>query len=176
MSKRNRTKAKRVARSTRRVKLHELSKLITPKSLEPQFLREARVREDLPVHYGGSISNIDPRYPEGSRLRHEAMQEAHKHLNCRAAHGLDSFTTVQMLEPNGWIVRNWHGPNDDHIEPDSRIADIDKTAQSSKRNHERRQMFEQSNLDVILKNKALRERRRNYDFEHARQTLIMMEL
>lgn len=167
MSKRrkhNRTRAKRQRHATR-VKLHKLASVLRPIDFEPSHVREAKVRHDLPVHRGGEISCIDPRFPEGSRLRHEAISDALRLQRCRAAVGVGDHTTITLLEPNGWSVRNWHGDVDNKREFEgSNISLVDERAQSKGRNRARRKETDHASLAAKLKNKALREYRERYQW------------
>ena len=157
-----RNKNRRIRRRTS-VKLHELTRLITPQSLQPQFIRNAKVRRDLPVHIGGTISNIDPRNPDGlSPLQREAVREAHSFLHCRAAVGVGISTTATIQTHFGWVVRNRHGDEDTHREPESLTVKLDTLAQSQERVRQRREGQDQGDLAMLLKNKALRQQREQY--------------
>lgn len=158
--KRNRNRA---SRSTKRVKLHNLAQLIQPRDLEPSFLREAKVRSDLPVFVCGTDATVDPDNPTNmGRIARAAIREAQAHLGVRAAHGFGDATTVIIQTANGWMVRNRHGDVDNFLPHDSLTVKLDERAQSKRANRERRDSSDQAALAAILKARALREQRERY--------------
>lgn len=142
------------SRATRRIKLHQLASMCTVQAIEPKV--DARLAK-LPTHIGGTYANIDPNNPDGlTPLQREALREAHAKQHLRAGGEIDA-TTMQMQEHWGWVVRRWHPDEpDERTLINSQLVEIDKRAQSGKRNFERKQSREAHTVDQHLKIKALK--------------------